>query len=211
LLNVRFPALAKRRGSSAVGVPLPDAVGLERAKAVAVLLEAVNKRGQDAQVSAGGRGNKGGISEVARDLGVSCRTVGRNLRIAGLTPEAVSAAIDEGVSRSSFILERAAREPGADAQVAEVRRRFAGRLATRKFCRTMGMRPYDDEMHTRARAFATAMHDEYGHRAGAVFRAACDVIEIAAEHNVAHSLTIPRCMKMLADEIDDINDDDDDC
>ena len=27
LLNVRFPALAKRRGSSAVGLPLPDAGG----------------------------------------------------------------------------------------------------------------------------------------------------------------------------------------
>jgi ParB family chromosome partitioning protein len=56
-----------RNCENAVHLELPP---LQRARAIAALVEAA-ERGRNAQVSVGGRGNKGGVSAVARALGIS--------------------------------------------------------------------------------------------------------------------------------------------
>ena len=51
---------------------------------------------QVAQVSLGGRGNKGGESEAARQLGLDRDDVRRAIKVASITPEAQQAAHEVG-------------------------------------------------------------------------------------------------------------------
>lgn len=55
-----------------------------------------NKPAQVAQVSLGGRGNKGGESEAARQLGLDRDDVRRAIKVASITPEAQQAAHEVG-------------------------------------------------------------------------------------------------------------------
>jgi ParB-like chromosome segregation protein Spo0J len=67
---------------------------LKRKEQIAEWIEL--KRAQVGQVS-GGRGNKGGISAAAEQLGVTRQEAQRSVRIASITPEAKEAARDAGI------------------------------------------------------------------------------------------------------------------
>lgn len=69
-----------------------ELTALERDKLVAEWVELVgDKPGQVAQVC-GGRGNKEGVSEASRQLGIERTDVQRALKVASLSPEAQDAA-----------------------------------------------------------------------------------------------------------------------
>jgi hypothetical protein len=67
---------------------------LKRKEQIAEWIEL--KRAQVGQVS-GGRGNKGGISAAAEQLGVTRQEAQRSVRIASIKPEAKEAARDAGI------------------------------------------------------------------------------------------------------------------
>lgn len=72
---------------------------MERDKLVAEwerLVGRGNKPVQLGQVSTGGRGNKSGESEAARQLGLSRQDVRRAIKVASITPEAQQAAHEVG-------------------------------------------------------------------------------------------------------------------
>lgn len=74
-----------------------ELTALERAKLVAEWVELTEEKvGQVAQVY-GGRGNKEGISEASRQLGVERTEVRRALKVASLSPEAQDAAREVGL------------------------------------------------------------------------------------------------------------------
>ncbi|MDQ7830273.1 MAG: hypothetical protein RDU30_00945 [Desulfovibrionaceae bacterium] len=81
----------------------------ERAKLVAEWTELVGEKpGQLAQVL-GGRGNKDGVSEAARQLGLERTDVRRCMKIASLSPEAQSVAVETGQDNIQTALLEAAR------------------------------------------------------------------------------------------------------
>jgi len=106
-----------------------DLTALQRAEHLAefVALKGV----QIGQVS-GGRGHTGGISAAARDLGTSRAEIYRAREIAGLAPEAKTAAVHLGLADNAFVLGSAASKPGAQAQIAELRREAAKRARWRE-------------------------------------------------------------------------------
>jgi len=53
------------------------------------------------QVSAGGRGNTGGLSAAARDLGLSRGAAQRSIKVASLSDEAKKAARECGLDREA--------------------------------------------------------------------------------------------------------------
>ena len=74
---------------------------MERDKLIAEWCRLVgkeNKHAQVAQVYTGGRGNKGGESEAARQLGLDRDDVRRAVKVASLSPEAQQAAHDVGLA-----------------------------------------------------------------------------------------------------------------
>ena len=85
---------------------------MERDKLVAEWCRLVgrdDKPVQVAQVSLGGRGNKGGESETARQLGLDRADVRRAIKVASITPEAQQAAhtLGDYVEQCQNELERA--------------------------------------------------------------------------------------------------------
>jgi len=60
---------------------------------------AQEKPDQVGQVSAGGRGNKSGVANAARELGKPRSTIQRDLKIAAASPEAKAAARASGLRR----------------------------------------------------------------------------------------------------------------
>lgn len=75
-----------------------ELTALERSKLVAEWVELTGEKvGQVAQVS-GGRGNKEGVSEASRQLGVERTDVRRALKVASLSPEAQEVAVNEGTT-----------------------------------------------------------------------------------------------------------------
>jgi ParB/RepB/Spo0J family partition protein len=90
---------------------------LERREQIAEWMKL--KGAQVGQVS-GGRGNKGGISAAAEQLGVTRQEAQRSVQIASITPEAKEAARDAGIDdNQSKLLEVAKEAP--ERQVARVR------------------------------------------------------------------------------------------
>jgi ParB family chromosome partitioning protein len=90
---------------------------------------------QVAQVSAaaGGRGNRGGLSEAAREIGVTREAARRAQTIAALPAEAKAAAKDLGLADNQSALLKAARSPnpiGSLRQGAARPRRSSGKIAT---------------------------------------------------------------------------------
>ena len=77
----------------------------------------VCKPRQPDAVSRGGRGNKGGIREVARQLGLSESDVRRANKVASLSPEAQQAAYRLGLADNRAALLRAADETTPEDQV----------------------------------------------------------------------------------------------
>jgi ParB-like chromosome segregation protein Spo0J len=77
-----------------------------------------DKPAQAAQVS-GGRGNKGGAAQAARDLDIDRDAIRRAEKIAKITPEAKQAAIDSGMDKNQSALLKVADAP-PEAQAAKV-------------------------------------------------------------------------------------------
>ena len=96
-----------------------DLTALERAEQLNEFL--ARKGVQDGQVS-GGRGHTGGISAAARELGTSRQELYRAQEIAALAPETKTAALHLGLADNSSALRRASGKPGAEAQIAELRK-----------------------------------------------------------------------------------------
>lgn len=98
-----------------------ELTALERAEWTAALVRlcAAEKPGQVAQVS-GGRGNEGGVSEAAREIGVERTLVRRAMKIAEIAPEAQEAARAARLDDNQSALLRVAEEPTPEAQVAKV-------------------------------------------------------------------------------------------
>lgn len=88
------------------------------------------KPAQVAQVS-GGRGNKGGISEASRELGIERTDATRALRVAALSPEAKAAAKESGLDDNRSALLEAAKQTAPEKQVAVIRTRSQARRATK--------------------------------------------------------------------------------
>ena len=78
---------------------------------------AKEKRAQVAQVF-GGRGKKGGDSQIARDLNLSRDEVRRRRAIDGLSDEAKAAAVEMGLDRNQSALLEAAKAKDPEAQTA---------------------------------------------------------------------------------------------
>ena len=100
---------------------------VERDKLVAEWCRLVGKEDkpvQVAQVSLGGRGNKGGESETARQLGLDRYDVRRAIKVASITPEAQQAAHEVGLADNRSALLEAASKP-AEEQAAYLRERAA--------------------------------------------------------------------------------------
>jgi ParB family chromosome partitioning protein len=101
-----------------------------------------DKPGQVAQVSEGGRGNTGGISAAARELGLERTDVRRAIKVASLTPEAKAAARDAGLDDNRSALLRAANAP-APLQEAVIRK-VAAEKATARRERKVSLQPRAD-------------------------------------------------------------------
>jgi ParB-like chromosome segregation protein Spo0J len=86
------------------------------------------KRAQVARVS-GGRGKKGGDSQIARDLNLSRDEVRRRRAIDGLSDEAKAAAVEMGLDRNRSALLEAAKAKDPEAQTAALRGVAARRVA----------------------------------------------------------------------------------
>jgi ParB-like chromosome segregation protein Spo0J len=76
----------------------------------------------DAKPPTGGR-PRGGVRQVARDLGLSEPDVRRSVKIAALSPEAKAVARETGADRVQAVLLEAAKEPDPAAQVAVIQKR----------------------------------------------------------------------------------------
>ena len=91
----------------------------------------VCKPRQPDAVSRGGRGNKGGIREVARQLGLSESDVRRAIKVASLSPEAQQAAHELGLADNRSALLRAADETTPEDQI-RVLEELSGRKKVRQ-------------------------------------------------------------------------------
>lgn len=104
---------------------------LERGEMVAEWVELTGfKPEQNVQVSVGGRGNKDGISQAARQLPLDGKTenakrmnVVRSIKVASLSPEAKAAARDSGLDDNQSALLDAAKQKDPAAQVETIRAR----------------------------------------------------------------------------------------
>ena len=83
-----------------------------------------DKVAQVGPVSLGGRGNKSGVREAARQLGLSRQDVERAIKVASITPEAQQAAHEVGLADNRSALLEAASKP-AEEQAAYLRERAA--------------------------------------------------------------------------------------
>jgi len=72
---------------------------------------AKNKPVQSAPVSTGGRGNKGGINEASRQLGIEGTDAKRAVKVASLSDEAKKVARDTGLDDNRSVLLAAAKQP----------------------------------------------------------------------------------------------------
>ena len=98
---------------------------MERDKLVAEWCRLVGREDKVAQlapVSLGGRGNKSGEREAARQLGLSEPDVRRAIKVASITPEAQQAAHEVGLADNRSALLEAASKP-AEEQAAYLRER----------------------------------------------------------------------------------------
>lgn len=106
-----------------------DLSALDRAKLVEEWVELTGEKvGQLAQVS-GGRGNKEGVSEASRQLGIERTEVRRSLQIASLSPEAQEAARENGLDSNKSALLEAARKDSPAEQVQVLQERKQIKLA----------------------------------------------------------------------------------
>ena len=97
---------------------------LERAQLMKEWVELTGQKPvQVEQVSKGGRGNRSGEAEAARQLGVDRVDVHRSLKIASLSPEAQEVARENGLADNKSALLDAARRETPEAQVAALRER----------------------------------------------------------------------------------------
>lgn len=117
-----------------------ELTALERAEQLARWIELTDakrlksdqdKPAQPAPVSKGGRGNESGINAASRELGIDRTSAQRSVKIAGLTQEAKSAAVDAGLDDNRSALLEAARETEPEKQVAVIRTRSQTRRATK--------------------------------------------------------------------------------
>ena len=100
---------------------------MERDKLVAEWCRLVGREDKPRQldeVSRGGRGNKDGNAEAARQLGLSEPDVRRAIKVASITPEAQQAAHEVGLADNRSALLEAASKP-AEEQAAYLRERAA--------------------------------------------------------------------------------------
>lgn len=106
-----------------------DLTALERAEQVAEWVRLAEERDhkprQPDEVSVGGRGNKGGRANAAREIGVSEPQARRAEKIDSLAPEAKEAAIAAGLDKNQSALLDAAKAQTADAQIDILNRRAA--------------------------------------------------------------------------------------
>jgi ParB family chromosome partitioning protein len=112
-----------------------DLTELERSNHIAEwirLCDVTNKPGQVAQVSAkGGRGQEGGVSGAARDLGIERTEARRAVKIDALAPEAKAEAVALGLDDNQRALLKAADEPDAEAQVKSLQDHAAAKAAAK--------------------------------------------------------------------------------
>ena len=100
---------------------------MERDKLVAEWCRLVGREDKPRQVdevSRGGRGNKDGNAEAARQLGLSEPDVRRAIKVASITPEAQQAAHEVGLADNRSALLEAASKP-AEEQATYLRERAA--------------------------------------------------------------------------------------
>jgi ParB family transcriptional regulator, chromosome partitioning protein len=110
-----------------------DLSALERDEQIAKWLGLVGgKRVQPEQVSAGGRGNKGGEAQASRELGLSRADVHRAGKVAAISPKAKEAAREAGLDDNRTALLAAAKEKTADAQVGVIEGIAASKLQDSK-------------------------------------------------------------------------------
>ena len=103
-----------------------ELTALERDKLVAEWVELTGEKvGQVAQVY-GGRGNKEGISEASRQLGLGHADVSRALKVASLSPEAQDVAREVGLDDNRSALLEARKQTTPDAQVEVLARQEMG-------------------------------------------------------------------------------------
>jgi ParB-like chromosome segregation protein Spo0J len=100
---------------------------------------AKEKRAQVAQVS-GGRGKKGGDSQIARDLNLPRDEVRRRRAIDRLSDEAKAAAVEMGLDRNQSALLEAAKAKDPEAQTAALRGVAARRAASEETRRQLNPR-----------------------------------------------------------------------
>jgi len=107
-----------------------ELTALERSKLVAEWADIV-ARNKPRQVDAvnGGRGNVGGNRDAARQLNLSEPEVRRSVKVASLTPEAQSAAIDAGLDDNRSALLEAAKRKTPEDQVRYIQERKEMKLA----------------------------------------------------------------------------------
>lgn len=96
---------------------------LSRRNPTPVDYAATHKLAQVAPVYPGGRGNKGGVREAARELNISKDDARRSVKIGNLSPEAKDAALEAGLDDNQSALLAAAREDTAEQQVAVLKDR----------------------------------------------------------------------------------------
>ena len=80
-----------------MGKPISSQVETKRGR----LVGREDKVAQVGPVSLGGRGNKSGVREAARQLGLSRQDVERAIKVASITPEAQQAAHEVGLASTS--------------------------------------------------------------------------------------------------------------
>lgn len=101
---------------------------LQRATMLKQYLDLTGRTCADAQVSRG-RGKKGGVSQIARELRISRREVDRSLAIANITEEAKATAVEVGLDRNQGALLEVAEAPAGE-QLVRVREIAAQEAAT---------------------------------------------------------------------------------
>lgn len=103
-----------------------EITALERSKLRAQWLEVTSKnkpRQVGAVSEAGGRGNKGGVKQAARDLSIPEGSLRRDIKIASLSPEAQEAAKASGLDNNQSALLAAAKHREPEQQVEAIRQR----------------------------------------------------------------------------------------
>jgi ParB family transcriptional regulator, chromosome partitioning protein len=88
-----------------------DLTELERNEQIAEWIALSKKHGHCAQVSTGGRGNEGGVSKAARELGIERTEARRAVKVASLTEEAKDTARELGFDDNRSVLLAAKNAP----------------------------------------------------------------------------------------------------